>query len=188
MSRRVQELEGRLAEEKDRALRALADYEHFRRRTERSRQDEKRYAAEGVLRDCLQVVDNLTRALEADGDLDDLKRGVEMILKQIEGIMERAGVEPITAVGERFDPSVHEAVSRVEDDEVATATVVDEYQRGYTLHDRLLRAAMVVVAVPSESARNARKAARDEAGDSASDDEVNGAFDEPLDDDADAGS
>lgn len=154
LSSKIRQLELELAEARDQSVRVLADYENFRRRTERSRVEERRYAAEPVLRECLEVVDNLDRALSAEGESQDLKQGVEMIYKQLRDILQRAGVEPIQATGERFDPSVHEAVARVESDDVTTATVVEEYQRGFKLHDRLLRAAMVVVAVPNDDSNS----------------------------------
>lgn len=154
ISDKIRQLEADLVEAREQSVRVLADYENFRRRTERGRVEERRYAAEPVLRECLDVVDNLDRALAAEGESHDLKQGVEMIYKQLQDILQRAGVEPISAEGERFDPSVHEAVARVESEEVPTATVVEEYQRGFKLHDRLLRAAMVLVAVPKEDSNS----------------------------------
>ncbi len=146
----VAALRREIADLRDRSMRTLADFDNFRKRTERERRDAQRFAALGVLRDLLEVTDNLARALAAGGSADDLKTGVEMILRQLEELLRRHGVEAIAARGERFDPAVHEAVSRLEDPDVATATVVDELQRGYRLHERLLRPARVVVAVPPE--------------------------------------
>jgi molecular chaperone GrpE len=135
---------------REKALRHLADYENFRRRTEREREEIQRYAGSEILREFLAVVDNLERALAAGGSPDDLRAGVEMIHRQMLELLRRFGVEPVEAAGESFDPSVHEAVSRQEDPAVEDATVVDEMQRGYRHHDRLLRPAIVTVAVPPE--------------------------------------
>jgi molecular chaperone GrpE len=96
------------------------------------------------------VLDNLERALAAEGVAEDLRRGVEMIVRQLRDALRRYGMGEVAAVGARFDPKVHEAVLREESAEVDHPTVVAELQRGYLLHDRLLRPAMVKVAVPPE--------------------------------------
>lgn len=139
-----------LAQLKDRHLRLLADFDNFRKRAEREREERARFSLTEPLRDLLPVIDNLERALAARGSLDDLRQGVEMISRQFEEILRRFGVTAVAAVGQRFDPRVHEAVSRVESPAVEAPTVIDEMQRGYRLHDRLLRPAMVRVAVPHE--------------------------------------
>ncbi|HZF09181.1 MAG TPA: nucleotide exchange factor GrpE [Thermoanaerobaculia bacterium] len=138
------------ADLRDRSMRTLADFDNFRKRTERERQEAKRYALMEPLRDFLAVVDNLDRALSAQGSADDLKRGVEMTLRQFQEQLRRYGVREVAARGEAFDPAVHEAVSRQEDPTVQRPTVAEELQRGYMIHDRLLRPAMVKVAVPAE--------------------------------------
>ena len=99
----------------------------------------------------LPVVDNLARALEAGGGLDDFRRGVEMIHRQMKEILTRLDVTEVPAVGERFDPSVHEAVSKEERADIEHPTVMEAYQVGFRLHERLLRPAMVRVAVPAET-------------------------------------
>lgn len=133
---------------RDQSLRTLADFDNYRKRTERERREEKKYAAVEVLREMVGIVDNLERALSADGSLDDLKQGVEMILRQMEDTLRRSGVERIEATGREFDPAFHEAVSRVEDPELDEPHVVEEFQTGYLVHDRLLRPSIVKVAVP----------------------------------------
>lgn len=135
---------------REKALRHLADYENFRRRVEREREEVQRYAGSEILREFLAVVDNLERALAAGGSPDDLRAGVEMIHRQMLEMLRRFGVESVAATGQPFDPSVHEAVSRQEDPAVQDPTVVAEMQRGYRHHDRLLRPAIVTVAVPPE--------------------------------------
>jgi molecular chaperone GrpE len=139
-----------IADLRDRSVRTLADFDNYRKRSDRERRDAVRYAAAAPLGDLLEVVDNLERALAAGGAADDLKLGVEMTLRQLEEVLRRHGVESVPASGVRFDPAHHEAVSRLEDPDVEAPTVVEELQRGYRLHDRLLRPARVVVAVPPD--------------------------------------
>lgn len=146
----VAELRREIADLRDRSVRTLADFDNYRKRSERERRDAVRYAAAAPLGDLLEVVDNLGRALAAGGTADDLKLGVEMTLRQLEDVLRRHGVESVPAAGELFDPAHHEAVSRLEDPDVDAPTVVEELQRGYRLHDRLLRPARVVVAVPPD--------------------------------------
>jgi molecular chaperone GrpE len=146
----VGNLRREIADLRDRSMRTLADFDNFRKRSERERQDAKRYALMEPVRDFLTVVDNLERALNAQGSSDDLKKGVEMTLRQFQDQLRRYGVKEISAKGEAFDPAMHEAVMRQEDPEVTRPTVVEEFQRGYMMHDRLLRPAMVKVGVPAE--------------------------------------
>jgi molecular chaperone GrpE len=136
---------------RDRLTRTLADFDNFRKRAERDRQEQKRYALFDPLREFLTVTDNLDLALSAQGPAEDLKRGVEMIHRQMIELLRRFGVTEVSAVGQAFDPTVHEAVAREESAEVKSPTVAAELRRGYKLHDRLLRPAMVKVAVPAES-------------------------------------
>ncbi len=145
-------LEAEVVRLREQNLRALADLENYRKRVARERAEERRFAGQSLLRDVLDVKDNLVRALQSRGEAKDLKLGVEMTLRQLDQVLQSAGVTPIAATGELFDPSVHEAVERVEKDGVEAPTVVEEMQPGYRLHERLLRPARVVVAVPeSES-------------------------------------
>lgn len=138
-----------LAEVKDQWVRTLADFDNFRKRTEREERELKRYALFEPMRELLPVVDNLERALAADGSAEDLKRGVELILAQVKGVLRSHGVREVPAAGAPFDPAVHDAVSRHEDDAAPVPTVSEELQRGYTIHERLLRPALVKVAMPA---------------------------------------
>jgi molecular chaperone GrpE len=135
----------------DRYVRLRADFDNFRKRSEREREEVLRYVLVEPLRALLPVVDNLERALTAQGSLEDLRRGVEMIARQIGETLRKLGLSEVPAVGERFDPRMHEAVMREESDTVEAPTVIAEFQRGYWLHDRLLRPAMVRVAVPVDA-------------------------------------
>lgn len=143
------DLETQLERQREKALRALADLENYRKRIQRERQEERRFRAFEPMRSFLSVVDNLERALAAEGSADDLKQGVEMILKQMGNLLADHGVERVQAIGRPFDPSVHEAVSREEDANVTAPTVSQEMQSGYTMHERLLRPAVVKVSMPA---------------------------------------
>jgi len=146
----VARLRQEVADLRDRSMRTLADFDNFRKRAERERNELKRYALLEPLREFLTVSDNLDLALSAQGSADDLKRGVEMIHRQMAELLRRFGAVEVPAVGQPFDPTVHEAVAREESAGVKAPTVVAELRRGYKMHDRLLRPAMVKVAVPKE--------------------------------------
>ncbi len=137
------------SQEVDRLRRAAAEFDNLRKRAERERLESRWNTAAGPLREFLGVVDNLDRALEAEASADDLRAGVEMIRRQMSDLLRRFGVEPVEGANAPFDPNVHQAVAREESAEVEEPTVVQELQTGYTMESRLLRAAMVRVAVPS---------------------------------------
>jgi len=137
---------------RDRSMRTLADFDNFRKRAERERSEQRRYAGVEIMRDLLVVVDSLERAVGARGSLEELREGVELILRQIAELLKRHGVERVSTGDGRFDPASHEAVTRHESDDVAEPTIVKELQAGYRLRDRLLRPALVEVAVPNEPA------------------------------------
>ncbi len=132
---------------RNRYVRAIADFENFRKRTEREKADFFRYATAAVLKDVLPVLDNFDRALDHAEEGDDFHKGVLMIYKQLFDVLQKHGLKPIDQSGVSFDPNIHEAVVREEDDAVPNHTVVAILQRGYFLHDRLLRPALVKVAV-----------------------------------------
>jgi molecular chaperone GrpE len=132
---------------RDRYVRTLADFENFRKRGEREKADFQRYALGSVIRDLLPVLDNFDRALEHAEEGDEFHKGVALIYKQLFDVLQRHGLKPITESGVRFDPNFHEAVIREEDPSVPSHIVTAVLQKGYFLHDRLLRPAMVKVAV-----------------------------------------
>lgn len=146
----VEHLEEELADLRDRSARTLADFDNYRKRVERERAEDRRYANFEILGSFLTVVDNLERALTSDGPAEDLKAGVELIHRQIRDLLRSSGVERIAAVGKEFDPTYHEAVSQHPDPGVAVPTVSQELQAGYIMFDRLLRPATVKVAMPVE--------------------------------------
>ena len=132
----------------ERFLRVAAELDNFRKRKEREVSDLRKYAKQNLLKELLGVVDNLERAILATqdgGSSEGLVEGVDMTLKELLKIFEKSGVTPIVAVDQPFDPSLHEAVMQEECADVPGNTVIRELQKGYQLHDRLLRPAMVVV-------------------------------------------
>jgi molecular chaperone GrpE len=151
---RVRLLEAELADAKDRVLRALADTENLRRRAEREREQEKRYAAANFARDLLNVADNLRRALDsmpAERAQDELTRtllaGVAATERELLGVFERNGLQRIEPQpGERFDHNVHQAMFEIENTGLPAGSIARVLQPGYVMHERLLRPAMVGVA------------------------------------------
>ena len=152
----VEELRRQVEEKQDRLLRALAEAENIRRRSQRDREEYVRYANESLLRDLLPVLDNLDRALgaaRATNDASGVVGGVELIQRELLKVLERAGVTRYSALGQPFDPTRHEAVARVVSANAKPGTVVGETLPGYMLHNRVLRAALVsVAAAPDEDA------------------------------------
>ena len=132
---------------RDRYMRTLADFENFRKRSEREKTDFFRYALAGTIKDLLPILDNFDRALEHASEGDEFHKGVSLIYKQLFDMLQKHGLKPIEESGVRFDPYLHEAVVREEDPSVPSHTVVGILQKGYFLDDRLLRPALVKVAV-----------------------------------------
>jgi molecular chaperone GrpE len=155
-STEVEELRRQLEDKQDRLLRALAETDNIRRRSQREREEYTRYAAESLLRDLIPILDNLDRALTAArsaGGATKVVEGVELIQRELLRVLERHGVTRYSALGQPFDPTHHEATARVVTPEQPPGTVVAEVVPGYMLHGRVLRAAQVAVAVaPDEDA------------------------------------
>jgi molecular chaperone GrpE len=134
---------------KDQLLRTLADFDNFRKRTRRDLVDAERRAREELLKDLLPVFDNLERAAqhaESATEVQALADGIGMVMRQFADTLGKVGVERIAALGQPFDPSVHEAVQSLETQEHPPGAVAAELQAGYRLGDRVIRPAMVVVA------------------------------------------
>ena len=154
LRRALDEVKQLLDEKSDRYLRAVADLDNQRKRAQREREDYIRFANESLLRDILPVLDNFDRALgaaRAGSEAQSLRAGVELIQRELLKVLEKFGVTPYSAVGQPFDPERHEAVQRVIKPDAPDMTVVEEIQRGYVLNGRVLRPAVVVVAVPPDS-------------------------------------
>jgi molecular chaperone GrpE len=137
----------KLREEHDRLLRTAADLENTRKRAQREREEVQKFATERLLKDLLPVVDNLDRALAAAPAGDPLADGVKLVRSNLEQVLGRQGVKPFSALGRPFDPSFHEALMQVPSAGEPAGTVVLEHGRGFMMHDKLLRPAMVGVAV-----------------------------------------
>ena len=131
----------------DRLARAQAEFENARRRAAKEQQDFRDFATVDAIKSLLPVLDNFERALQAKSEPADFRSGVELIYKQLQDVLTKLGVRPIQAKGEQFDPHVHEAIEMVETPDAADHEVIEEWQRGYKFKDRLLRPAMVKVAV-----------------------------------------
>jgi molecular chaperone GrpE len=134
-------------EEHDRLLRSAADLENYRKRAAREREEIQRFGVERLVKDLLPVVDDLDRALAATPPGDSLAEGVRLVRASFERVLGRHGVVGFSALGEPFDPALHEAIVQVPSADAAPGTVVLEHARGFKLNDRLVRAAMVGVAV-----------------------------------------
>lgn len=149
LQERLIELEEELEESKAKMLRAVADRDNYRKRAEREKEDLRKYGGDRIVQDLLPAVDNLERALEHAGALEDvssISEGVHMVHKQLVSALDKHGVKGFVSKGQPFDPTRHEAIQQVETTEFDTNVVMQEYQKGYFFHDRLLRPAMVVVA------------------------------------------
>ena len=150
-TQRAEELAAKVEECKalnDKYLRLAAEFENYKRLTQRDQREQIKFGNEQLLKELLPVVDNMERAIKAartNGGESALIQGVELTLKQLSGALTKFGIQPIDTVGQLFDPNTHQAVSSMPSATVPVNHVVDEFQKGYKLHDRVLRAAMVSV-------------------------------------------
>jgi molecular chaperone GrpE len=149
---RLESKESEAKETYDRLLRVSADFENYKKRSTREIEEFRKYANQSLLKEMLSVVDNLELAINSSkkekGADKNLIEGLNLTLNEILRVFEKFDVKPIEAQGKTFDPAFHEAVMREESDDFPENTVISEFQKGYMIHDRLLRPAMVVVAVP----------------------------------------
>jgi molecular chaperone GrpE len=137
-----------LAALNDKYLRLAAEFDNYKRLAQRDQRDQIRFGNEHLLKELLPVVDNLERAIKSSREgasSDALIQGVDLTLKQLTGALARFSVVPVETIGRPFDPATHQAVTSVASDSIPKQHVVDEFQRGYLLHDRILRPAMVSV-------------------------------------------
>ena len=157
---KYRELEDQLRQVEERVLRTAADAENFKKRLQREKEEQTRYANETFMRELLPVIDNLERALQHSAtapNQESLVEGVNMTLKGFIDTLARFGCKELEAIGKTFDPNFHEAVSQEESSRVEPNTVLKELQKGYMLKERLLRPAMVIVSKPaSEAERDTR--------------------------------
>ena len=155
MEARLESVEQELKDSHDRFLRVSAEFENYKKRASREMNDFRKFANESFVKAMLPVVDNLDRAVESSSDDDHSIRsvveGVNMTLKEILKIFEQFGVKPFESLGKIFDPALHQAVMQKETDNHPEKTILNELEKGYMIHDRLLRPAMVVVSKTTES-------------------------------------
>jgi molecular chaperone GrpE len=141
----LEQLKGERDQLLDRLARLQAEFENARKRAERERVEYRDYATGNVVEQFLPVLDNFELALKANGTAEQLRHGVELIVKQMEEVLRQLQVNPIATVGEPFDPRIHEALGSVEREDLPDQHVAEEIRRGYKLRERLLRPAMVRV-------------------------------------------
>ncbi len=140
--------EKRAEEEHDNFIRTLADFNNYRRRAREEMESARRFAIEDIVIRLLPVLDNFERAIKTAEEMEDydaLHGGVILILRQLRDVLEREGVKPIDAEGQEFDPNFHEAVMREDTEDYPDNTVIEEFQKGYTLGDKVIRPSMVKV-------------------------------------------
>ena len=139
---------GESQEHYDQMLRARAELENYRKRAQKEQQEIRQYQSMSMIRDLLPALDNLGRAIEAAADadsIDGLLQGVEMVRQQLGDTLARYSVTPIESVGKPFDPNLHETVQQLPSAEHPAMTVLEEVERGYTLHDRVIRPSKVII-------------------------------------------
>ena len=155
MKARLESVEQELKDSHDRFLRVSAEFENYKKRAAREMNDFRKFANESFVKAMLPVVDNLDRAIESssndDHSIRSVVEGVNMTLKEILKIFEQFGVKPFESLGKIFDPALHQAVMQKETDNHPEKTILNELEKGYMMHDRLLRPAMVVVSKTTES-------------------------------------
>lgn len=140
----VNPLEKELGETKERLLRVTAEYANFRKRSEKEKQDSYVFAKSDTIKELLPVIDNLERALQSEQqDFDGLKKGVEMTFESLMSTLKKLGIEVYGESGDIFDPNLHNAVMHIEDENLKDGEIVDVFQKGYKIGDRIIRPSMV---------------------------------------------
>ncbi len=132
----------------DKMMRLAAEFDNYKKRSAKEYENIRKYAAESIIKELIPIVDNFERAIESadeSKDIDSLLKGINLILNQMLNLLEKEGVTRIKAVGEVFDPNVHEAVLHIASDEYPENVVVNEFQKGYILNGRVIKPAMVAV-------------------------------------------
>jgi molecular chaperone GrpE len=142
----LEKLQAAVQEKEERVLRLQADFENFRRRTAKEKEELSAVVTQGILKDMLPLLDNFERAMAAEAkDIDSFKQGVEMIFKQFGEVLVKNGLEHIEVEGKKFDPNFHQAVMRVENPDLEDETIAQELQKGYMVKGRVIRPSMVQV-------------------------------------------
>ncbi|KKO51286.1 nucleotide exchange factor GrpE [Paenibacillus sp. DMB20] len=150
LQQKIDRLNAELSDQQQRTLRAQADFDNFRRRTQKEKEELAKYASSKLITELLPVIDNFERALAAAGEspeVESFSKGVSMIFRQLEGVLNAEGLEAMNCVGQPFNPEFHQAIMQVESEEFEEGIVVEEVQKGYMLKDKVLRPAMVKVSM-----------------------------------------
>lgn len=146
----IEKLQAEVQENQQRLLRVQADFDNFRRRTQKEKEELGKYASSKLITELLPVIDNFERALQAseeNPEFESFSKGVSMIFRQLESVLATEGLSAMKTVGEPFNPEYHQAVMQVESEEYGEGIVVEEVQKGYMLKDKVLRPAMVKVSM-----------------------------------------
>ncbi len=142
----IENLKAELEAKNDLLLRTAAEFDNFKKRTEREKSAVAEFAKAGLIKQLLPILDNIDRAALAEKGSEDYIKGIEMIVKQFEGTAANLGIEEIAKVGDTFNPELHEAVMHIEDENVAENTITQVLQKGYKIGSTVIRPAMVQVA------------------------------------------
>lgn len=148
LQKEIEQLNSKLEEANNRYLRLQADFDNFRRRTRLDQEASEKYRAQSIVTDLLSVLDNFERALQIEVDNEQTKsllQGMDMIYRGLLDALKKEGVEPIEAIGKEFDPHMHHAVMQGSDENYGPGVVIEEFQKGYVLKDRVIRPSMVKV-------------------------------------------
>ena len=142
----IEALKAEFEQKNDLLLRTAAEFDNFKKRTEREKLTVAEFAKAGLIKQLLPILDNIDRAAAVEKDTPDYIKGIEMIVKQFEGIAENLGVTQIAKAGDEFNPELHEAVMHIEDETLGENVIAEVLQKGYKIGDTVIRAAMVKVA------------------------------------------
>ncbi len=142
----IENLKAELDSKNDLLIRTAAEFDNYKKRTEREKSGVAEFAKAGIIKKLLPIIDNIDRASSSDKESADYVKGIEMIVKQFEGIVDTLGIEQIGNVGDTFDPNMHEAVMHIEDESMAENVIAEVLQKGYKLGETVIRPAMVKVA------------------------------------------
>ena len=142
----IENLKAELEGKNDLLLRTAAEFDNYKKRTEREKLTVAEFAKAGLIKQLLPILDNIDRAASVEKDTPDYIKGIEMIVKQFEGIAGNLGIVEIAAVGDEFNPELHEAVMHIEDENLGENVIAEVLQKGYKIGDTVIRPAMVKVA------------------------------------------
>lgn len=145
-SAELEKLKAELESKNDLLLRTAAEFDNYKKRTDRERAGIAEFAKANIIKELLPILDNIDRAAMVEKDTPDYLKGIELIVKQFEGLGAKLGISDVAQVGDPFDPNCHEAVMHIEDDELGENVIAEVLQRGFKIGDTIIRPAMVKVA------------------------------------------